>query len=54
VETFDTRCPNCGSRLLVVKLRVGMAFAGRPADDLYRCYRCFEEFTPESDAEPVG
>lgn len=45
------RCPNCGSRFLVVRVpTVSSGAFYRPRERYYRCYRCFTRFT--TDAEP--
>jgi DNA-directed RNA polymerase subunit RPC12/RpoP len=47
-------CPNCGSNYLVVKMRTH----GYPRTETkkqkryYKCFRCFESFTPK-DSDPA-
>ena len=46
------RCPDCGSRFLVRKIRMAGGYVSPPSDlTVYRCYRCFAKFTDEEAEE---
>ncbi len=45
-------CPDCGSRFLVERIRTTGALLP-PSERYYRCWRCFEKFTPD-EGEPDG
>jgi len=54
VSLYTPRCPDCGSRFLVTKVRTTGGYVPPPSDPtVYRCYLCFATFTDEVATEPT-